>query len=192
MQFGLKNPVVIRYPRGSQGKIKFDIYDDLKTQKSEIVRNGKDLSIIAIGKMVDKAIQIANNLEKLDIDAEVINTRFLKPIDKDGILKSIYKTKNVITIEDNIVKGGLGSAIQELIINEKISDVKFKMYGYPDEFIKHGSIQKIEEKYKLDVQSIVNDLMKDMARNYLCHKIREILLRGAFKQNAQKKKENKS
>ena len=160
---GLERPVVIRYPRGTEGNVRFAIYDELERQTCEVIKEGKDLSIIAIGKMVDRAIQIANKLDIEGLDVEVINVRFLKPIDREGILKSIMKTRNVITIEDNVLSGGLGSHVQEIITTGRIDDVRFKMYGYPDEFVKHGSVHEIEKKYGLDVDSIVDDLMKDMA-----------------------------
>ena len=71
---------------------------------------------------------------------------------------SINKNKKVITIEDNILRGGLGSAIEELLIERKIKDIIFKKYGYPDEFIKHGSVGEIEKKYGLDSEAIYNDV----------------------------------
>ncbi len=105
-------------------------------------------------------MEVSNLLEKQGKPAEVINARFLKPLDKETIRKSIAKTKNVITIEDNILKGGLGSHIEELIIESKIDNVNFKKYGYPDEFIKHGATSEIEAKYGLDAESIYNFFAK--------------------------------
>ncbi len=102
----LKKPVVVRYPRGGEGSTKFSIYETLENN-IECIKTGTDFSIIAIGKMVDKAVKIANILEKKGKSVEVINVRFLKPIDRNGIIKSITKTKMAITIEDNILKGGL-------------------------------------------------------------------------------------
>lgn len=103
----LNRPVVIRYPRGGEGKIKFDIYQDIRLGQAEILKTGSDLSIIAIGKMVERAVEVANILEEHGKSIEVINARFLKPIDKDVVFNSIAKTKKVITIEDNILQGGL-------------------------------------------------------------------------------------
>lgn len=150
----LKKPVVIRYPRGGEGEIKFDKHDPLEKQNTEIIKTGKDLSIIAIGKMVEKAVKVSNILEKQGKDIEVINARFLKPLDNDTILKSISKTKKVITIEDNILKGGLGSRIEEILLRENLKDITFKKFGYPDEFIKHGSVNEIEDKYNLSAEKI--------------------------------------
>lgn len=156
----LKMPVVIRYPRGGEGNFKYDIYESLENKGAEIIKEGNDLSIIAIGKMVDRAVEISNILEKQGKDAEVINARFLKPLDKDNILKSITKTKNIITIEDNILKGGLGSNIEELILENGLENIEFKKYGYPDEFVKHGSVSEIEEKYGLNANQIAKDILE--------------------------------
>lgn len=160
MEYGLRKPVVIRYPRGGEGSIKFDIHESLEGQKAEKIKEGDNLTIIAIGKMVERAVQVANIIEKKDMSVEVINARFLKPLDKDTLLTSIKKTKKVITIEDNLLKGGLGSGVEELIIEEGLEGVKFKKYGYPDEFIKHGSVAEIERKYGLDAESIALDVSK--------------------------------
>ncbi len=155
----LKKPVVIRYPRGGEGKSRIDIHEKIEEGKAEIIKEGTDITIIAIGKMVERAINIANVIERQGKNAEVINARFLKPIDKETILNSITKTNRVITIEDNIVKGGLGSAVEEIIVEENLQ-IPLKKYGYPDEFIKHGSVKEIENKYGLDVEQIAEDICK--------------------------------
>lgn len=161
MQFGLKRPVVIRYPRGGEGSIHFDIHESLEKNTAEIIKTGEDISIIAIGKMVDRAVEVANILEKQEKSVEVINVRFLKPLDEATLLKSIRKTKNVITIEDNMLKGGLGSQVEELIIKYKLVDISFKKYGYPDEFVKHGSLSEIEHKYGLNVETITKEVVEN-------------------------------
>jgi 1-deoxy-D-xylulose-5-phosphate synthase len=98
----LKSPVVIRYPRGGETGIKFDTHKEINLGEAEILKDGKDLSILAIGKYVANAMEKADELKKnQNIDAEVINVRFLKPLDKEKIIKSISKTKKVITMEDN-------------------------------------------------------------------------------------------
>lgn len=100
----LNKPVAIRYPRGGEGKVKLDKCDKINLGKAEVIKEGTDLSIIAIGKMVERAVEVSNLLEKYNINAEVINARFLKPLDKETILNSIRKTKKVITIEDRNFK----------------------------------------------------------------------------------------
>ena len=152
----LKAPVVIRYPRGGESDIKFDKHEELELGKAEVLKEGQDVTIIGIGKMTAMAMKVANELEKDDINAEVINARFLKPLDESKITESISNTKFVITIEDGTEIGGLGSSIKELIINKKLEDVKIKCFAYPDEFIKHGSVSELEELYGLDYKNIVN------------------------------------
>ena len=103
----LKRPVAIRYPRGGEGKTKFKICNEIELGKAEIIKPGTDLTIVAIGKMNERAIEVAEELEKEGTSVEVINARFLKPLDKETILKSVAKTKKVVTIEDGSLKGGL-------------------------------------------------------------------------------------
>ncbi len=150
----LNEPVVIRYPRGCEGKIKFDKCDDIKLGKAEVIKKGKDLTIVAIGKMVERAVEVSDILKEQSIDCEIINARFVKPLDYNTIERSIRKTKNVITIEDGILKGGLGSSVMELINEYKIEDVFVKMYGYDDVFVQHGSVEELEKLYGLDAKSI--------------------------------------
>ena len=155
----LQKPVVIRYPRGSQSSIKFD-ETKLEYGKAEIIEKGNDLTIVAIGKMVAKACEVKEKLKENNIDAEVINARFLKPLDEETIKESIIKTKKIITIEDNIKKCGLASNVEELILKENIENVKFKAFGYPDKFIEHGLPEELEKEYGLDVDSIVSEIIK--------------------------------
>ena len=157
----LNAPVAIRYPRGGESDIKFETHKKIELGKAEkVIKFDKEIknkmTILAIGKMVARAVEVSKELKKYKINAEVINVRFLKPIDEKYILKSIKETRNVITIEDNIIKGGLGSTISEIITKNNLNDVKLKCFGYPDEFIKHGNVDEIEKIYGLDVQSIVN------------------------------------
>ena len=156
----IKKPVVIRYPRGSEKGNQLTT-SPIKNASSEILKQGKDISIIAIGNMVSRAIEVATLLEKDNINCEVINTRFLKPLDEDTILKSIKKTKNVITIEDNTINGGLASSIKEMIVNNTLDNVKIKSYAYPDKFIEHGKVDELEKKYKIDTQNIIDDIKKE-------------------------------
>ncbi len=132
----LGKPVVIRYPRGSEDEYKMEKQEKLEEGKAEILKEGKDLSIIAIGKMVARAMKVAQKIEKeQNITVEVINSRFLKPIDKETIKKSLQKTRQVITIEDGTILNGLASAVQEIIIEEDLQEIKIQNYAYPDQYI---------------------------------------------------------
>ena len=123
--------------------------------KAEVLKEGTDITIVAIGKTVARAMRIAEKLEKEEIQAEVINCRFLKPLDTQTIKESIEKTKTVITIEDGTSINGLGTAVEELIIEEKLENIDFQKFAYPDEFIKHGSVEELEKIYGLDEENIL-------------------------------------
>ena len=154
----LNKPVVIRYPRGGEDSYKIEKQEKIELGKAEILKEGTDLSIIAIGKMVARAMKLADKLEKEGIQAEVINARFLKPIDKETMKKSIEKTKNVVTIEDGTVINGLATAIEEIILEEKLENVTIQKYAYPDEFIKHGGVEELEKIYGLDEEEILEKI----------------------------------
>ena len=151
----LKKPVVIRYPRGGEDKEPFEKHETIEEGKAEILKEGNDLSIVTIGKMVAKGMKIAKKLQDKGINAEVINARFLKPLDEQTIKKSIEKNKKVITIEDGTIINGLGTAIKELIVDNHMEDIEIKAYAYPDRFIQHGSVEELEKIYHLDVDDIV-------------------------------------
>ena len=161
----LNKPCVIRYPRGGENlEVKFEEKEEIKLGKAQIIKHGNDISIIAIGKMVARARKIAEELENRNISIEVINVRFLKPLDKDLIKTSIEKTKNVITIEDNILEGGLASKVKELIVEENLKNIKIHCFGYADEFIKHGKVEELEKKYRLDKESIERKILQDLGK----------------------------
>lgn len=151
----INGPVAIRYPRGNYCDTLISS-SPIEYAKAEILKEGSDISIIALGKTVKTAIDVAEILEKEKISVEVINARFLKPLDTFTILNSIKKTKKFITIEDNIIEGGLASAIKSLAINEK--NISGKYFAYPDEFIKHGTPEEIEKIYNMDAESISNEI----------------------------------
>ena len=147
----LGKPVVIRYPRGGEEKEKFKKHEEIELGKAEVLQEGKDITIIGIGKTVASGIELAEKLKNQEIEAEVINARCLKPFDKETIKKSIMKTKKVITLEDNTVIGGLGSEVKEIIAKDKsIKNIEIDTYGINDEFMGFATwediFKKIEEK----------------------------------------------
>lgn len=158
----LNTPVAIRYPRGSEEIIEYKEKSQpqrLKNQKAEILKHGKDVTIIASGKMVSKAIKVAEKLNNI-IECEVINASFLKPLDEETIKQSIEKTKNVLTIEDGVLNGGLYTEIAELITKYSIQGVKVEGCAYKEGFVKQGTVDELERLNHLDVESIAAQIMK--------------------------------
>ena len=156
-----KRPIVIRYPRGGEdSEIKFEKHEKIELGQAEILTEGTDITIIAIGKMVAKAMKVSKILKNSGNSVEVINARFLKPLDSSTIKKSIEKTKYVVTIEDGTKVGGLGTAIKELIIDNFLSGIKMQEFAYPDEFIMHGTVEELEKIYKLDEDTIAKQILE--------------------------------
>ena len=152
-------PVLIRYPRGGEGLNKIEKEkQDIELGKAEVLKEGKDISLIAIGKMVDRAVEVSDILEEKGIDAEIINVRFLKPIDKDCILNSIEKTGKAVTMEDGILNGGLYTAVLEAVNKSNLENIKIIPVGYDDTFITHGSTAELEEKMRTDAKSIAQTI----------------------------------
>ncbi len=151
LEFACKfdKPIAIRYPRGGEGSYKFSKHNRIILGKSELLKEGTDVTIVGIGKMTERAMEVSDLLEKDGISCEVINARFAKPIDIKTISSSVSKTGVLITIEDNSISGGFGEGVKA-----NIRDGKVLSFGYPDKFIKHGSVAEIEEKYGLDKDSI--------------------------------------
>ena len=140
----LGKPVVIRYPRGGEAQEKFDKNEEIENGKAEILQEGKDISLIGIGKTVASCMEVAKKLKEQKVEAEVINARFIKPFDKETVKKSISKTKKVITLEDNALIGGLGSEVKEIISSEQeIQNIEIKTYGIEDEFMGYATWEDI-------------------------------------------------
>lgn len=159
--FSQSGPIAIRYPRGTSSKFDEVINErDIFKEKAEILSEGKDICIIAIGKMVKIALEASRLLKEKGISSTVINGRFVKPLDSETLLSSIDGIKNILTLEDNTVIGGFGSSILELLNKNNINDKRIKILGFPDKFIEHGDTDILFEKYDLDVNSVYEKAVK--------------------------------
>ncbi|PIU82691.1 MAG: 1-deoxy-D-xylulose-5-phosphate synthase [Elusimicrobia bacterium CG06_land_8_20_14_3_00_38_11] len=150
--FTLNCPVAIRYPRGNGVGVKLE--KDIKilpVGKSEIVKEGKELFILAAGSLVGVSLDVAHKFQSENISCGVVNIRFVKPLDIDLIKNILQKTKKIVTIEENVISGGFGSAVCELL---KDADVKIHTIGLPDKFVEHGRQNEIREKYGLTSDKI--------------------------------------
>ena len=154
----LKKPVLVRYPRGGE-EMAFETSEPLEYGKSEILEKGNDVTFVAIGKMVSRAKEVADKLKEDGITSTIINARFFKPFDKKTLLDNMSNV--VVTIEDGTIVGGLGAKVEEVLYSNNLNKKLLKC-AYPDEFVKHGSVKEIEEKYGLDTNNIVNLVKETM------------------------------
>ncbi|MBW2984712.1 1-deoxy-D-xylulose-5-phosphate synthase [Candidatus Woesearchaeota archaeon] len=160
----IDGPVAIRYPRGAGlGVAVENPYHPIEFGKAEVIQEGKDLAILAVGSCVDAASKAAEKLDKKKISAAVINARFVKPLDQKLILSLAKKHGNLITVEENALEGGFGSAVLELLEKHKI-DAKVSRIGIPDEFIEHGSMPVLRKEIGLTEDNIINEA-KSMLKN---------------------------
>ncbi|MDH3975949.1 MAG: 1-deoxy-D-xylulose-5-phosphate synthase [Deltaproteobacteria bacterium] len=149
-------PASVRYPRGAGYGVDISReISSIEVGKGELLREGNDLTIVAIGSTVYPAIEAAEKLEREGINAEVINARFVKPLDEDLILTSVKKTGYLITVEENALQGGFGSAVMELL-EEKgmLADIKVKRLGVPDGFVEHGPQDVLRSVVGIDSEGI--------------------------------------
>lgn len=154
----LNCPVVIRYPRGEvRGNDIGRKIDVIPSGKAEILKEGYDAMILAVGPIVYEALAVSDEFEKQGKKIGVINMRFVKPLDRELIKKVCGKTKNILTLEENVLAGGFGSAVLEVISEEGLY-VKTALIGLPDTFIEHGSQGILREKYGLDKKHIMEKL----------------------------------
>jgi 1-deoxy-D-xylulose-5-phosphate synthase len=151
-----QGPIALRYPRGNALGVPLrEGFQKIEIGKAETLRTGKDIALLAIGNMVPNAILAAEMLHKDGIEAEVVNMRFVKPVDEQLLQSLAQRIKVFMTIEDNVVQGGFGSGILETLSHLGISNIAVKIHGLPNEFIEHGSPQELHRIVKLDVAGIV-------------------------------------
>ncbi len=151
-------PVYIRFGRAAVPLINDKPDYKFEIGKGTVVREGKDVTIVATGIMVDSALGAAEKLKEQGIDAEVINICTIKPIDRDIIVKSAQKTGKVVTCEEHSVIGGLGSAVCEVLAEE--CPVKVKRIGMQDVFGESGSAADLVHKYGLDAEGVYDSVME--------------------------------
>ena len=153
---GMNGPVAVRYPRGSGvGVALSDSLNTLPIGKAEMLREGSDVSLWAIGTMVESATKLAEKLAEQGINAGVINMRFAKPIDKELLLAHAEKYKNIVTLEEGCLYGGVGSAVLEALNEARLlGTCKVLNFGIPDEFILHGDKQRLFQDIGLDVETM--------------------------------------
>ncbi len=151
-----KGPVAFRYPRGTGVGVSLDWQlKELPIGKSCIEREGEDIAILAIGPHVYTALQAAEELYRKGIHATVVNMRFAKPIDEEIIVKLARQTGRIITIEENALIGGFGSAVLEVLADKDITGVHIRRLGLPDRFIEHGSQANLRKQAGIDATSLV-------------------------------------
>jgi len=169
-------PSAIRYPRGKiqpstisqsmihgQSSVTFDIGE------WEILKTGDDIAFIAMGNCVYSALSVAKRIEKEGISAMVVNARFIKPLDQTVLISVASRIKRIITIEENALAGGFGSAVLEFLNETELPNVKIHRIGLPDEFIEQGQQDQLRKKYGLDEDGIYQTALSFLREHSYIH-----------------------
>ncbi len=125
-----------------------------------ILKKGDDILIIAVGASVYPSLEAAEILKNRGVNAGVINARFIKPLDKDLLIPLIKRYKKVVTVEEQALAGGFGSAILELINDNNMEDILVKRIGINDKFVPHGDTNFMRSLYEIDSQGIAKEIME--------------------------------
>jgi len=148
-------PVAFRYQRGKGVGVKKEAaLQSIDIGKGEILREGEDILIIALGSTVYPSLRAAEKLADVGVQAAVINSRFLKPLDGNLLCDWAQRTGKILTVEENVLQGGFGSAVLELFQERSLFSIQVKRLGIPDTFVEHGPQTLLREKYGIDENGI--------------------------------------
>lgn len=155
-----QGPIAIRYPRSAIPDALAVGFSPIQMGSWEKLKKGKHLAILAVGSMVYPALDACSELQKEGVDAELVNARFVKPLD-EKMLHSVFKRfDKVLTVEENVLSGGFGSAVLEFTEAHDLNDVMVKRMGIPDGFVEHGSRAQLLSDLGLDQDGIVRMVRK--------------------------------
>ncbi|HEX9453136.1 MAG TPA: transketolase C-terminal domain-containing protein, partial [Candidatus Binatia bacterium] len=158
-------PISLRYPRGEGWGVPIDVdMKSLPIGKAELLRDGSDVVIAAIGNTVLPSLKAAQELAPLGISAAVVNARFVKPLDEALFGDLLTRVPKVITVEDHAISGGFGSAVLEFLADSGITGVEVKRLGVPDRFIPHGTQDELRKICGFDKDAIAQAALQMVRR----------------------------
>jgi 1-deoxy-D-xylulose-5-phosphate synthase len=159
----MDGPVVLRYPRGCGLGVPIEAdFSGIPIGKAEQIRSGGKIAFLGIGSMVDACAKASDLLRVAGIESTIINARFVKPLDHMLLEELAVQMDVIVTVEDNVLAGGFGSAVLELLNEHQLNDVKVLRFGLPDHFVEQGSRTELLEKYNLTGETIAA-----MVRNFI-------------------------
>jgi 1-deoxy-D-xylulose-5-phosphate synthase len=155
-----QSPIAFRYPRGKGYGVPLDRRPKrIDIGKGELLRNGEDIVIVAIGSTVVPSLKASEDLAKQGIYAAVVNARFVKPLDARLICPLAQEAGRVLTVEENVLEGGFGSAVIESLQAKGLHSVEVRRLGIPDLFVEHGRQNHLRQLYGIDARGILNAVL---------------------------------
>ena len=156
-----KGPVAIRYPRGAVHGADYDKkLRKINFFKNEIITEGKDVLIFSTGAIIQEALKAVEILKSQKKTATLVNCRSIKPLDEKNILDLVKSIKKIVTLEENVLRGGFGSSVNELLLNKSVQNIQVKNIALPDKFIEVGSQSILRKKYGLTAKPIARTILK--------------------------------
>lgn len=152
-------PMAIRYPRGFGSGVSLEPLRELAIGKGEVLCEGRDITLAALGSTVMPAMEAAKHLSDLRIEATVVNARFAKPVDFELIIEVCKHSRRLVTIEENVISGGFGSAVLGVLLQMGCSDFKIRNIGIQDQFVEQGPQDLLRSTHNLDSQGIVKQVL---------------------------------
>ncbi|WP_034868800.1 1-deoxy-D-xylulose-5-phosphate synthase [Clostridium lundense] len=154
------SPMAIRYPRGGDNpNVTLEPLKEFKKGKWETLYDEGEIMFVAVGRMVQQAVLVREKLKNSGIKVGIINASFVKPLDRSLLKDLVYSGKSIVTLEDNIIEGGFGSMVLEYV-NSLHKETKVINLGFKDEFIPHGGVDILYKNYGLDVDGIIQSIIK--------------------------------
>jgi 1-deoxy-D-xylulose-5-phosphate synthase len=151
----LGTPVAIRYPRGEVVGLDGEGFrEEIEFGKGRLLKEGMDMAILAVGSCVHPSLEAALRLEEHGISARVIDGRFVKPIDLESIRSGAIETGKIVTVEENVLAGGFGSAVLEALSDEKFRGVEVLRLGIDDRFLEQGTQKELRSSLGIDDEGI--------------------------------------
>ena len=152
--------MAIRYPRGQGLGVPLDtILHKIQIGEWEVMREGSDVAILAVGVTVAPALEAAHELAADGVSAAVVNARFVKPLDTELMARLVQSVPRLVTVEENTLSGGFGSSVAKLLQELGAGSVPLKTIGIPDEYVEQGTQAEIRARYGLDADSIARQVL---------------------------------
>lgn len=148
-----ETPIAVRYPRGTAYEGLKEFRSPIEFGKSEVIAEGSEIALFALGSMVETAEKVADKLAKEGIQATVINARFAAPFDKDMVTSLEKNHKLLVTLEENVISGGFGEHVSSFV-SEKDLELKVHIAAIPDVYVEHGNVDRLKEDICIDADSI--------------------------------------
>ena len=163
MKFSLEfnHPMAIRYPRGTAYEGEKEHRAPIVHGKSELLYEGEQVALVAVGSMVETAVQVKDYLAKEGLQVTVVNARFIKPLDTEMLDMLSQKHNMIVTMEENVLRGGFGEAVADYYMTKGLP-VFVKHVGIPDEFVEHGNVARLKQSMGMDPWAISANILNEV------------------------------